>query len=289
MWYLYQVADIRVLCQTPFPVTIQRESAAFLTPLAGDQLPEDVDLTLKLEPVDALDEDWTGAVHVGSRYYWNTPESSRVYFCILPDLPPYACIRWEGTHAVCRYLSDRESDVNLSKNITEFLCLETLLLRFDSLLLHASFIRWNGIGILFSAPCGTGKSTQAALWEQFLGADTLNGDRAAIRFADGKWTAWGLPYAGTSGIYRNESAPLRAIVTLSQGPENVISPLTPMQAVRRLLPELNMRRWDADAVNHVMDLLTVLVQQIPIYHLSCRPDQDAVLLLRDTLEKERTQ
>lgn len=39
------------------------------------------------------------------------------------------------------------------------------MLDYDCFQLHASVIRVNGHGILFSAPSGTGKSTQADLWE----------------------------------------------------------------------------------------------------------------------------
>ena len=59
----------------------------------------------------------------------------------------------------------------------------------------ASFIRWQGRGILFSAPSGTGKSTQANLWVQHQGAEVINGDRAALRQVGGRWQAFGLPYA----------------------------------------------------------------------------------------------
>lgn len=68
-----------------------------------------------------------------------------------------------------------------SRNICDLLGLERLLLSRQGLLLHASFIRWQDRGILFSAPSGTGKSTQADLWVRHRGAEVINGDRAALR------------------------------------------------------------------------------------------------------------
>ena len=163
--------------------------------------------------------------------------------------------------------------------------LEHLLIQYDALILHSSSVRHNGKGILFSAPSGTGKSTQAALWEQHMGADIINGDRAGLRKVDGHWRAYGLPFAGSSGIYRNESAPIAAIVLLRQGPENRILPLSGAMAFRGLFPEVSVQRWDEDFVNRVTDLLSDLLGEIPVYQLTCRPDGEAVSLLDNTLNR----
>lgn len=103
---------------------------------------------------------------------------------------------------------------------------------------------------------------------------------------DGVWKAYGMPFSGTSGIYRNDSVPISTIVVLAQGTENQIERLRPMEAVRKLLPECSCRRWDQTFMDRMLNLLVSLVQQVPVYGLKCRPDQDAVLLLRDTIIKE---
>ena len=164
--------------------------------------------------------------------------------------------------------------------------LEALLLQQGGLLLHASLICWRSRSILFSAPCGTGKSTQADLWETFMGSRTLNGDRAGIRCNSGVWTAYGMPFAGTSGIYCSDCAPIAAIVVLGQSPQNTIRRLKPMEALRKLLPECSCRRWDPRFMDQVLSLLLAVVQQVPVYQLECRPDREAVELLYDTITKE---
>ena len=45
------------------------------------------------------------------------------------------------------------------------------LLDFDGLMLHASAVVMDGYAYLFSAPCGTGKSTHTALWQKVFGKD----------------------------------------------------------------------------------------------------------------------
>ena len=67
------------------------------------------------------------------------------------------------------------------------------------LVLHSAYIiTRQGQGILFSGPSGIGKSTQAALWQRYAGAEIVNGDRALVRPDTG--TVSGVFYAGTSGI-----------------------------------------------------------------------------------------
>lgn len=66
------------------------------------------------------------------------------------------------------------------------------------LVLHSSYIvTRQEQGILFSGPSGIGKSTQAALWQRYAGAEIVNGDRALVRPDTG--TVSGVFYAGTSG------------------------------------------------------------------------------------------
>ena len=95
-----------------------------------------------------------------------------------------------------------------------------------------------------------------------------------------------MPFAGTSGIYMNTSTTVAAIVTLEQNNENKIRRLAPMEAIRKLLPECNCRRWDAAFMDHLLNLLVMLVQRVPIYLLQCRPDEEAVDVLFQRLKQE---
>lgn len=224
-----------------------------------------------------------------NRFYAVEMGLRRVYHCPTRTLPPYACVTWlEGNPKTvrCDYVQGMESYMNYSHNICDLLGLETLLLEYEGLLLHASFIRWQGKGILFSAPSGTGKSTQADLWEKYESAEILNGDRAGLRCLDGRWTAFGLPLAGSSCIYRNENAPVEAVIALRQGKENRIRRLGPAEAFRFLYPEITVHHWDKGFVEKASGLLLKLLQEVPVYLLECRPDKEAVRLLRDTVLKE---
>lgn len=168
-------------------------------------------------------------------------------------------------------------------NIWNYMAFENPLLYHQAFILHSSFISWQNNGILFTAPSGTGKSTQADLWKKYEDADIYNGDRTIIRKIDGKYYGFGSPYAGSSGIYRNESAPIKAIVVIEQGPDNVIRRLHGREAFLPLFRETLMNTWNKEYMEKMTDLLMDAACQIPIYHLSCRPDQDAVNTVKNEI------
>ncbi len=171
-------------------------------------------------------------------------------------------------------------------NIWNYMAFENPLLYYQAFLLHSSFISWQNNGILFTAPSGTGKSTQADLWKKYEDADIYNGDRTIIRKIDGKYYGFGSPYAGSSGIYRNESAPIKAIIVIEQGPDNVIRRLRGREAFLPLFRETLMNTWNKEYMEKMTDLLMDAACQIPVYHLSCRPDQDAVDTVKNEILKE---
>lgn len=152
------------------------------------------------------------------------------------------------------------------------------------ILLHCAWIRWKDAAILFTAPSGTGKSTQARLWCEYMGAELINGDRSALRILDDQVFACGIPMSGSSEVRKNETMPLRAIVYLSQAPENRIQRLGGVRAFRRLWEGCTVPVWDRRDMELSADTLSGVVSRVGVYHLSCRPDREAVALLADTLE-----
>lgn len=283
MQYLYQIAGLYALCKIPFSVRICKESADFIY---GVEYDHKKDLTVFFQPVEHLEITEENGIWDIDRYHIQINGKRKVYYCPAPHHKPYACVTWNDEEREilhCRYIKGQEYYLNYSRNLCDIIALDSLLLNHQGILLHSSFIRWKEKGLLFSAPSGTGKSTQADLWEKYEGAEIINGDRAGLRKLDNGWTAYGLPYAGSSGVYRNESAPVTAIIVLRQAEENRIRPLGPVEAVQYLYPEITVHQWDKDFVNRVMDLLMDLVFNVPIYLLECLPDQGAVELVRKTI------
>lgn len=158
-----------------------------------------------------------------------------------------------------------------------------LLLR-EACVLHASYIDIGGEAILFTGPSNVGKSTQADLWVRHCGAQVINGDRALLRSLDGRWHVFGYPCCGTSGICINRTLPLRAIVVLSQAPDNHITELPAAAKIRSLVPAMEQYPWDTAEFDMALKVATSLAAEIPVLKLHCTPDQRAVEVLKHHLE-----
>lgn len=177
-----------------------------------------------------------------------------------------------------------EHQILNEKKIFYTMGLEHLLATQRAVILHSAYIDYKGKAILFSAPSGTGKSTQAELWRMNReGTEVVNGDRSILTCRDGIPEANGLPFCGTSKIYKKKTLPIRAIVVLRQGKQNVIHRLQPLEAVQWLLSECTVMFGIRQDVENTMDLLTELVQSVPVFWFSCLPDVSAVSVLEQAL------
>lgn len=165
--------------------------------------------------------------------------------------------------------------------------LQYILLHHRALIFHASYIGHEGRAILFTAPSGTGKSTQAELWRIHRGAQIINGDKAGISLRE-RPMAHGVPFSGTSGICENISLPLEAVVVLSQAPENTVRRLGPSEAAAALCPNLFADQAIPEEWSMALHLLLDLVAAVPVYALACTPDRRAVETLEQALAQARS-
>ena len=163
------------------------------------------------------------------------------------------------------------------------LALERRLSERPCLILHCAYLEYQGKAMLFSAPSGTGKTTQAGLWEQYRGSRTVNGDKALLEYDGKAWTANGWPVCGSSEICNNKSYPVRAIVMLSQAKENRISRLKGLEALRKVMEQITINAWNSEFQIQAMDELEILLKEVPVYHLECDISEDAVRCLEDVL------
>ena len=159
------------------------------------------------------------------------------------------------------------------------------LLLFDGFQLHASAVLLEGKAYLFSAPSGTGKSTHTEKWCRLFGAEYLNDDKPALRRMENGWVAYGTPWSGKHDLSSPQSAPLGGIAFLQRGQENTIRPLAPAEAVPLLISQ-SMRHLNEMQMSLQLALLDRLLQEVPVWLLTCRNDDEAAQVSRRAMAYE---
>ena len=169
-------------------------------------------------------------------------------------------------------------------HLLHLLGIEEVLINHQALLLHSSVVKIGEHTVLFSGPSGIGKSTQARLWETHLGAKVINGDRCVIRKKKDTFWGCGSPWSGTSGIYSKEQAPIKGIFILKQASANSVRRLG-IEAFKALYTQCIVNTWNTEFVEQITELLSQILERVPVYELACRPDEEAVELAYHTLFK----
>ena len=136
------------------------------------------------------------------------------------------------------------------------------LLPYGVLLLHGSAVAVDGQGYLFTAGCGTGKSTHTRLWRQAFGdrAVMVNDDKPFLRIEKAGVFLCGSPWSGKHGLDTNIIVPLKGICVLEQGEENRIWPVSP----EAVLPMLKKQ-----SAHPGSPLVESLSQQVPLWRMTC--------------------
>ncbi|MBE6571319.1 MAG: hypothetical protein E7656_03595 [Ruminococcaceae bacterium] len=186
-------------------------------------------------------------------------------------------------------LKDRQP--HLSLDDCEYLCtggsFYRQLLDFDGMLLHSSAVVMDGYAYLFSAPCGTGKSTHTNMWRAAFGEAVvmLNDDKPALRKEDDCWYAYGTPWSGKTDQNINMRVPIGGICVLSRGEINEIEPYYGAKAIFSLLDQ-TVRPKMANVRTRLLELLDDLMLSVPMWKLRCTPTKEAALISQAAMSKE---
>jgi len=170
------------------------------------------------------------------------------------------------------------TDPFLERTVIQEKIAEKLLER-NTLLLHGSTVAVDGQAYLFTAPCGTGKSTHTRLWREVFRdrAVMVNDDKVFLQLRqDGVW-ACGSPWTGKHGIGNNISMPLKGICFLQRGAENRIQKAEP----QKWLPELIHQCFFPE--KRYVSLAQQLAQRIPLWEMSCTKDPQAATIAYEAM------
>lgn len=149
--------------------------------------------------------------------------------------------------------------------------------------IHSSMIDYQGKGLLFLGPSGIGKTTMAELWNKYRNALIINGDMNFVQETEECFLGWGTPWHGSSPYCENANVPVCALIVLKQAQENSIRRLEGFEKVQLVSNNIIYPTWLENGMELCLETLDHLLSSLPVYELSCRPDEDAVRLTEKTI------
>lgn len=149
------------------------------------------------------------------------------------------------------------------------------LIHFNGMLLHSSCVVYNNEAYLFSAPCGTGKSTHTQIWlKRFNGAYILNDDKPAVKLTEKGVYAYGTPFSGKTNQNVNAGVPIKGICILERGEKNSIEPASADEALFSILNQ-TVRPPEENSMDKMLSTLDTVLKSVPVYKLRCNMSLEA--------------
>jgi len=173
-------------------------------------------------------------------------------------------------------LGERTADVALTSpddvSINSFLRIlySLALVETRGLVVHAASLIRDGGAYLFCGPSGSGKTTVARLSAD---ATLLSDELSIVRIAEGQAVCFGTPFRGELALAgEDRAAPLVGVYFLHHGGRHAVEALAPKEALARLLPNVLFFAREADVTAAVFHIAANLVEAVPCFDLSFRPD-----------------
>ena len=155
---------------------------------------------------------------------------------------------------------------------------------------HGASMLWNGRVYLFSAPSGTGKTTQIRLWQRLFPTEMtiLNGDKPILDISHkSEVRIFPSPWKGKEGYGRDDIVgPLGGIILLRQAMKNDIALMKPSEAAKNLFGRICSTFNMTEDVLNAAEIVEKIVTVVPVWLLYNKGDEDSALLTHTILEKE---
>lgn len=271
------LGSLQLTISSPCEVNWHKEEHAFFSPVLWVKKQVEVNVSF----CEELPEPVGGLIHhtnsmdiykaeVEERYYYP------VYTC---DQSAAVCSRYAGNEIYTEYVEGRGLWYNPNFYLLTCVHLEQLLLDVGALVLHSCYTEYRGEAILFTAPSGTGKTTQAELWKRLYGSRIVNGDKCLLQKTDEGFFACGFFLHGSAEECENRAMPIRAIVVVRQSERNYVEELNAVQKVGLLYSEVTANSWNKKGVERTMELLEELIMRTPVMMLHCTMQDAAADIL----------
>ncbi len=172
--------------------------------------------------------------------------------------------------------------IPLTDEQAECICLSDQLslklLPHDAFLLHAAVVCKDQKCYAFCAPRGVGKSTHAAMWQEYFGQENvtvINGDKPIVRRGkDGCFYAYGTPWCGKEGQNTPQGAVIDCITFIDRAQSDRTVSVTEREYLDRLIGQVVFPA-DESSMKRGAALLADFMRATPAALSYCTPTPSA--------------
>ena len=184
------------------------------------------------------------------------------------------------------------TDAAYAEYVISCSCICDFLMQHGRMVFHGAAMLWHDKAYIFSAPSGTGKTTQLRLWRNLFRseAEVLNGDKPILQVQNnGKILVHPSPWKGKEGYGRDDIiAPLGGIITLRQDHENRVTVLKPAEAAKNLFGRNYSTFRMEQEVRNAGKLMEQIVYSVPVWRLSNKGDEESARMMREELIRQES-
>lgn len=160
----------------------------------------------------------------------------------------------------------------------------------NTVLAHASCVRYKDKAYLFLGKSGTGKSTHSRMWLNVLdNVILMNDDHPVIRANNkGQVIAYGSPWSGKTPCYKNIQAPIGGIIRISRAPYNKARRLSAIESYASLMTSLSGLTWEKELADGRDMTLQEIIKSVPCWVMECLPNEEAARVCSKVVAEEQT-
>ena len=157
----------------------------------------------------------------------------------------------------------------------------------NAVVFHSVAFDVDGVGVVFAAHSGVGKSTHLVNWKKLLNERLIivDGDKPIVRFFDNEPNVpyvYGTPWNGKESWGNNMRTPLKHICFIERSETNYVEKVDKKQIVDRIFNQVYMPK-DPMAIMNTMKLIDRLLNRCSLWIIHCNMELESAQIAYDTI------